>query len=140
MASIALGLAISAQRICLEHVVQRKQFGQPLFRFQSIKNMLADMEVSINAARLLVREATEMKDRGEDIRKAASEAKLFASEMATRVTKDAIQILGGYGYMRDLPLERFYRDAKLTEIGDGTSEIQRIIIADALVKQANLRN
>jgi len=79
--------------------------------------------------------AAVMKDDGKDITKTASEAKLFASEMAMKITKDAVQIFGGYGYSRELPLERFFRDAKITEIGDGTSEMQRLIIADEIVKR-----
>lgn len=136
MASIALGLSLAAQERCLEHVAQRKQFGKPLSRFQTIKNMMADMEMHISAARLLIEKAAEMKDRGESITKEASEAKLFASEMATKVTKDAVQIFGGYGYSRELPLERYFRDAKLTEIGDGTSEIQRLIIAEEVFRRS----
>jgi len=135
MAAIALGISEGAQEHCLRYVRQREQFGQKLHRFQSIKNMLADMEMNISAARLLLHNVAVMKDEGKDVTKEASEAKLFASEMAMRVTKDAIQIFGGYGYSRDLPLERFFRDAKITEIGDGTSEMQRLIIADELIKR-----
>ncbi len=135
MASIALGIAEIALHHCLNHVKERKQFGEPLAKFQTIRNMLADMEMGISAARLLVRKAASLKDQGADVTKAASEAKLFASEVATKVTKDAIQIFGGYGYMCDYPLERYFRDAKLTEIGDGTSEMQRLIIADELLKR-----
>ncbi len=134
MAAIALGIAEGAQRHCLQYVKERRQFGQSLSHFQTIKNMLADMEMNISAARLLVREAVERKDQGLNVVKAASEAKLFASEVATRVTKDAVQIFGGYGYSQEYPLERLFRDAKLTEIGDGTSEMQRLIIADEVLK------
>ena len=135
MASIALGIGEIALDHCLDYVKERKQFGEVLARFQTIRNMLADMELGISAARLLVHNAASLKDHCSNVTKAASEAKLFASEMATKVTKDAIQIFGGYGYMCDYPLERYFRDAKLTEIGDGTSEMQRLIIADELLKR-----
>ncbi|WP_025691246.1 acyl-CoA dehydrogenase family protein [Paenibacillus zanthoxyli] len=135
MAAIAVGIAEEAQRHCLQYVKQRKQFDQYLYQFQTIKNMLADMEVNLNASRLLLERAVHLKDSGKPFAKEASEAKLFASETATRITKDAVQIFGGYGYSRELPLERLFRDAKLTEIGDGTSEIQRLIIADELIKR-----
>ncbi|SHK10312.1 acyl-CoA dehydrogenase family protein [Paramaledivibacter caminithermalis] len=135
MAAIAIGIAEGAQKICLQYVKQRKQFGKYLYHFQSVKNILADMEMNINAASLLLYKACRMKDEGKQISKEASEAKLFASEMTTKVTKDAIQLLGAYGYSKDFPLERFFRDAKITEIGDGTSEIQRLIIADEIIKR-----
>jgi len=134
MAAIAIGIAEAARGMCIDYVMQRKQFGKPLHRFQLVKSMLANMEMSIDAADLLLRNGAWRKDQGKSFVKEASEAKLFASEMAAAVTKDAIQIHGGYGYSRDLPLERFFRDAKLTEIGDGTSEIQRLIIADEMIK------
>lgn len=134
MAAIALGISEAAQAQCLDYVRHRKQFGQHLYQFQSIKNKLADMEVKIRAAELLIERAAAMKDAGEDITKAASVAKLFASEAAMAITKDAVQIFGAYGYSQEYPLERFFRDAKITEIGDGTSEIQRVIIADELAK------
>ncbi|WP_239004809.1 acyl-CoA dehydrogenase family protein [Paenibacillus tepidiphilus] len=135
MAAIALGIAEESRKQCLEYVRQRKQFDQYLFQFQSIGNMLADMEMGINASELLLEKAVRLKEAGQPYMKEASEAKLFASEMVNRVTKNAIQIFGGYGYSRDLPLERYFRDAKLTEIGDGTSEIQRMIIVEELMRQ-----
>ncbi len=136
MAAIALGISEGAKKLCLKYVKQRKQFGKHLYHFQSIKNMLADMEMNISAGRLLLRNAAALKDEGKDFTKEASEAKLFASEASMKITKDAIQIFGGYGYTREFPLERYFRDAKITEIGDGTSEMQRIIIADEIVKRA----
>jgi alkylation response protein AidB-like acyl-CoA dehydrogenase len=135
MAAIAVGISEAAQKYCLQYVKQRKQFGKYIYHFQSVKNIIADMEMNINAASLLLQKATLLKDRGENITKVASEAKLFASETAMKVTKDAIQLFGAYGYSREMPLERFFRDAKITEIGDGTSEIQRIIIADEIIKR-----
>jgi alkylation response protein AidB-like acyl-CoA dehydrogenase len=135
MAAIAVGISESAQKHCLKYVKQRIQFGKSISHFQSIKNMLADMEVNINAARLMLHHAATLKDANQDVTKEASEVKLFASEMAMKITKDAIQIFGGYGYTREFPLERYFRDAKITEIGDGTSEIQRLIIADEILRR-----
>ncbi|MGC5327085.1 acyl-CoA dehydrogenase family protein [Brevibacillus sp. SYSU BS000544] len=137
MAAIALGISEEARKLCLEHVRKRKQFDQYLFQFQAIQNMLADMEMGINASELLLEKAVRLKEAGKPYTKEASEAKLFASDTATRVTRNAVQIFGGYGYSRDLPLERFFRDAKLTEIGDGTSEIQRNIIVEELMRKEN---
>jgi alkylation response protein AidB-like acyl-CoA dehydrogenase len=134
MAAIAIGISEGARDLCVDYVIQRKQFGRPLYRFQLVQSMLANMEMHISAADLLLRKGLEMRDQGKSFVKEASEAKLFASEMAVAVTRDAIQIHGANGYSRDLPLERFFRDAKLTEIGDGTSEIQRLIIADEMIK------
>ncbi len=134
MAALAIGISEGARDLCVDYVTERKQFGKPLYHFQLVKSMLANMEMSINAADLLLKKGVWMKDQGKSFMKEASEAKLFASETAVAVTKDAIQIHGGYGYSREMPLERFFRDAKLTEIGDGTSEIQRLIIADEMIK------
>lgn len=135
MASIGIGIATESRDRCIEYVKQRKQFNKQIMHFQSIKNILADMEVRISASDLLLKKATELKDNNKNYSKEASEAKLFASETAVWATQKAIQLYGGYGYSRELPLERFYRDAKLTEIGDGTSEIQRLIIADEILKK-----
>ena len=134
MAAIAIGISEGARDLCVDYVMQRKQFGKPLYRFELVKSMLANMEMKISAADLLLKKGVWMRDQGKCFVKEASEAKLFASEMAVAVTKDAIQLHGAYGYSRALPLERFFRDAKLTEIGDGTSEIQRLIIADEMIK------
>ena len=134
MAAIAVGIAEAARDRCVDYVTRRKQFGKALHRFELVQAMLADMETAIDAAQLLLKNGAWRKDRGMSFLKEASEAKLFASETAASVTKNAIQIHGGYGYSRDLPLERYFRDAKLTEIGDGTSEIQRLIIAEELMK------
>lgn len=134
MAAIAVGIAERARDLSVDYAIQRKQGGKPLYRHQLIKEMLANMEMRIDAADLLLRKGLRLRDEGKSCIKEASEAKLFASETAVAVAKDAIQIHGAYGYSRDLPLERFFRDAKLTEIGDGTSEIQRLIIADEIIK------
>ena len=127
--ALALGLAQGALDKCLVYVKERKQFGQPIGSFQAIQNMLADMVTEITAARHLVYQAAGLMDRGEPFSKESAMAKLFASETAMRATKNAIQIFGGYGYMTEYEVERFYRDAKLCEIGEGTSEIQRLVIA-----------
>ena len=138
MAALALGISEAAQKLCLDYVKQRKQFGKLIYHFQSVGNMLADMTTGVSASELLVSKAAAGIQEGRDVSLDASIAKLFASEVATRTTKDAIQIFGGYGYSRQYPLERFFRDAKLTEIGDGTSEIQRMIIIEELVKGRGL--
>jgi alkylation response protein AidB-like acyl-CoA dehydrogenase len=134
-ASIAVGLAEGARGHAVAYSKQREQSGKTISQFQSVKNLLADMDVGITAARLLVREAATLKQHSGDATRAASVAKLFASETAMRVTKDAIQVLGGVGYTQDYPVERLFRDAKYTEIVDGTSEIQRIIIADEVIRR-----
>ncbi|MEY9633424.1 alkylation response protein AidB-like acyl-CoA dehydrogenase [Bradyrhizobium japonicum] len=139
MAAIAMGITERVRDLCVDHVLRRRQFGKPLYRFQLIQRMLADMEMNISAADLLLNKATRLRDEGKSFFKEAAEAKLFASEAAVAATRDAIQIHGAQGYCRDLPLERFFRDAKLTEIGDGTSEIQRLIIADEMIKARTRR-
>jgi butyryl-CoA dehydrogenase len=130
--SMAVGIAQGAFEESLSYAKQRVQFGKPIGKNQAIQWMLADMATSIDAARLLVMRAAFLEDQGLPFSIEASMAKLFASEMAMKATRDAIQIHGGHGYMRDLPLERFYRDVKLTQIGEGTSEVQRMVIAKRL--------
>ncbi len=132
----ALGIAQAAFNLALKYSQERKQFGKFLSEFQGIKFMLADMATDISAARNLVYRAAYLKSRGKPFILAASQAKLYASEMATRVTHKAIQILGGYGYIRDYHVERYYRDARVTEMFEGTSEIQRLVIARELLKNA----
>jgi len=132
----ALGIAQAAFNLALKYSRERKQFGKFLSEFQAIKFMLADMATDISAARNLVYRAAFLKSRGKPFVMAASQAKLFASEMATRVTHKAIQVLGGYGYIRDYHVERYYRDARVTELFEGTSEIQRLVIARELLKNA----
>jgi alkylation response protein AidB-like acyl-CoA dehydrogenase len=112
----------------------RKQVGKPIAEFEAIQWMLADMATEIEAARLLVYRAARLKDAGIPFLRAASEAKLYAAETAMRVTTKAIQIHGGYGYIKDYPVERYFRDAKICEIGEGTSEIQRMVIAKELLR------
>jgi alkylation response protein AidB-like acyl-CoA dehydrogenase len=127
--AMALGLAEGAYDRALAYARERRTFGKPIGAHQAVAFMLADMKVEIEAARLLLHRAARRKDAGQSFRLEASMAKLFASEMAMRVTRNAIQVLGGYGYMAEYGVERYYRDAKLCEIGEGTSEIQRIIIS-----------
>ena len=131
--ALALGLAQGAFDKALVYARERKQFGQPIVKFQAIQNMIADMATEIAAARFLIYDAAEKAAQGLPFIKESSMAKLYASEVAMRVTKNAIQILGGYGYTTEYEVERFYRDAKLCEIGEGTSEIQRIIISRHVV-------
>ncbi|OFX20842.1 MAG: acyl-CoA dehydrogenase [Anaeromyxobacter sp. RBG_16_69_14] len=127
--ALAVGLARGALEEARAYAQERKAFGKPIAEFQAISFMLADMATETSAARLLVHRAADLADAGERFTREASMAKLFASEVAMRATSKAIQIHGGYGYTRDFPVERYFRDAKLCEIGEGTSEVQRMIIA-----------
>lgn len=129
IAAMALGIAEKAHELAIAYSMQREQFKRRLCDMQSVQNFIADSETEIEAARLLVRKGAEMFDRGEDVTKAASMAKLYASETANRVTNRAIQIHGGRGMTPDHLVEKLWRDAKLTEIGEGCSEIQRMVIA-----------
>jgi len=130
----AIGIAQAACDAALAYARERQQFGRPLAHFQAIQNKLADMAVQIEAARLLVHQAAWLKDRGRSYTKQAAMAKLFASEMSTRVAHQALQIHGGYGYMKDYAVERYYRDARVTEIYEGTSEMQRLVIARQVLR------
>ena len=132
IASQAVGIARAAFEASVAYAQTRKQFGRPIAEFGSIGNMLADMQTSINAARLLTHLAARLRSEGQPCLSEASQAKLFASEMAERVCTQAIQIHGGYGYLEDYDVERHYRDARITQIYEGTSEIQRLVIARAL--------
>jgi alkylation response protein AidB-like acyl-CoA dehydrogenase len=127
--SMALGLAEGAYAKALDYARERKTFGKPIGSHQGVAFLLADMKVEIEAARHFLLHAARLKDQGRPYRLEAAMGKLFASEMAMRVTRNAIQVLGGYGYMTEYGVERYYRDAKLCEIGEGTSEIQRIVIS-----------
>ncbi len=130
--AMSVGIARAAFEDSIEYAKQREQFGRPIGKFQGIKWMLSDMATEIDAARLLVYRAAFLEDQGLSFSKESSMAKLFASEMAMRATRNAIQIFGGYGYIREYPVERYFRDVKLCEIGEGTSEIQRIVISKKL--------
>jgi alkylation response protein AidB-like acyl-CoA dehydrogenase len=134
IAALAVGTAQGAYDAALKYSMQRKQFGRPISEFQSIQNKLADMATEIDAARLLTYRAGWMKDQGQRVTKESAMAKLFSSEIAVRVTNEAVQIHGGYGFIKDYPVEKFYRDVKLCTIGEGTSEIQRLVIARQLLK------
>jgi alkylation response protein AidB-like acyl-CoA dehydrogenase len=133
IAAQALGIAQAAYEVALAYAKERRTFGRPIGAHQAIQQKLADMSTEIDAARLLVYRAASLKDRGEPVTEAGAKAKLFASEMARRQTGEAIQILGGYGYTKEFPVERYYRDAKITEIYEGTSEIQRLVIARSVL-------
>jgi butyryl-CoA dehydrogenase len=134
IAAQATGIAQGAFEAALKWAQERMAFGHPIAQFQAIQFMLADMATEIDAARLLVRKAAWKQDSGGRFSLEAATAKLFASEMATRVAHKAIQIHGGYGYSREYPVERAYRDARITEIYEGTSEIQRLVIAAWVLK------
>ncbi|WP_459192678.1 acyl-CoA dehydrogenase [Halosimplex sp. J119] len=133
IAARSIGLAQAALDDALEYAQDREQFDQPISEFQAIQHKLADMDTKINAARYLMHAAADRKMRGERYVKEAAQAKLYASEMAREVTNEAIQIHGGYGYTKDFAVERYYRDAKLNEIYEGTSEVLRNTIADQLL-------
>jgi butyryl-CoA dehydrogenase len=137
VAAQAVGIAQGALDLAVEYARTRKQFGQSISSFQGIQFMLADMATEIEAARALVYAVARMVDSGaKDISKASAMAKLYASDVAMKVTVDAVQIFGGYGYMRDYPIEKFMRDAKITQIYEGTNQIQRNIIAGHLIKES----
>ena len=129
VAALAVGLAQGAYEAARRHAIQREQFGQPIASFQAIQFKLADMATQIEAARWLTYRAGYLKDRGRVTTLESAMAKLFASEMAVRAAEDGVQIHGGYGFVKDYPAEKFFRDVKLTTIGEGTSEIQRLVIA-----------
>lgn len=133
IAANSLGCAQGAYETALAYAKERKQFGQPLSEFQATQFKLAQMAMGIETARLMTYKAAWMRAQGMDINIAAAEAKLYASEVATRVTNEAVQILGGYGFTKDYPAEKYYRDVKLLTIGEGTSEIQRLVISRRLL-------
>ncbi|MCM2318827.1 MAG: acyl-CoA dehydrogenase family protein, partial [Pseudomonas sp.] len=132
IAAQSLGIARAAFEAALGYARDRVQFGKPIIEHQSIANLLADMHTRLNAARLMTLHAARLKSAGLPCLSEASQAKLFASEMAEQVCSSAIQIHGGYGYLEDYPVERYYRDARITQIYEGTSEIQRMLIAREL--------
>jgi butyryl-CoA dehydrogenase len=136
IAAQAVGIAQGALDAALGYAKERQQFGQPISSFQAIQFYLADMAMEIDAARLLVYKAAWAKENRKRYTLEAAQAKLFASEMAQRVTNKALQIHGGYGYTRDYDVERFFRDARITEIYEGTSEIQKLVIADWILKES----
>jgi alkylation response protein AidB-like acyl-CoA dehydrogenase len=136
IAAQAVGIAEAAFRYAAGYAARRTTFGKPIGEHQAIAFKLADMQTKIRAARLLVHEAAWMKDEGMRVTEAGARAKLYASRVANEVTDDALQVLGGYGYMKDeSPVERYYRDARVTEIYEGTSEIQRLVISRAILRE-----
>lgn len=134
IAAQAVGIAQGALDEAVPYVKQRKQFGRPIAKFQNTQFQLADMQTKVDAARLLVYRAAMAKEEGKPYTVLAAEAKLFSAETAMEVTTKAIQLLGGYGYTRDLPVERMFRDAKITEIYEGTSEVQRMVISGSMLR------
>jgi alkylation response protein AidB-like acyl-CoA dehydrogenase len=133
IAALSVGLARGAYEASLEYSKNRRQFGRPICEFEAIQFYLSEMATDIDAARLLTQRAAAAKDAGETVTKFSAQAKLFSSEIAVRVTDRAIQIHGGYGFTKDFPVEKFYRDVKLCTIGEGTSEIQKLVIAKQLL-------
>ena len=134
IASLALGMAKGALETATQYAKEREQIGQPIARFQAIAFKLADMATSIEAADLLTLQACELKTQGKAVTKESAMAKYEASEVCVRVATEGVQILGGYGYTKDFPAEKFYRDSKLCTIGEGTSEIQKLVISRELLK------
>lgn len=134
IAAQAVGIAQGAWDHAFRYSKERIAFGKPIGQFQAIQFMLAEMQTDIDAARLLTYHASVGEDRGGNYTRDSAQAKLFASEVAMRTTTKCVQIFGGYGYVTDYPVERYMRDAKITEIYEGTSEVQRIVIAHSLLK------
>ena len=134
IAALSLGIARGAYDAALKYSKEREQFGQPISNFQAIAFKLADMATQIEAATLLTMQAADLKNRGESVTKESAFAKYYASEVAVKVSNEAVQIFGGYGYTKDFPVEKFYRDSKLCTIGEGTSEIQKLVIARNILK------
>lgn len=135
IASLALGIAKGAYEAALKYSKEREQFGKPISSFQGISFKLADMATSIEASELLIMNAVFRKDFGLKLTKESAMAKLFASETAVKVADEAVQVFGGYGYLKDFPVEKFYRDAKLCTIGEGTSEIQKLVISREILSE-----
>ncbi len=134
IAALSLGIATGAYRASVQYAKEREQFGQPIANFQAIGFKLADMATKIEAAELLTMQAADMKNRGEKVTKEGAFAKYYASEVAVEVATDGVQIFGGYGYTKEYPVEKFYRDSKLCTIGEGTSEIQKLVISREVLK------
>ncbi|MBC7851287.1 MAG: acyl-CoA dehydrogenase family protein, partial [Chitinophagaceae bacterium] len=134
IAALSLGIAQGAFEAALKYSHERHQFNQPISAFQGIAFKLADMATKIEAAKLLTFRSAEMKQRGQNVTKESAMAKLYASEVAVDVANEGVQIFGGYGYTKDFPAEKYYRDAKLCTIGEGTSEIQKLVISRMILK------
>jgi alkylation response protein AidB-like acyl-CoA dehydrogenase len=134
IAAMALGIAKGAMDASVKYAQERKQFGKSIGEFQGIAFKLADMKTQIEAAELLTMRAADLKNRGISVNKESAMAKLYASEVAVKITNEAVQIFGGYGFLKDFPVEKFYRDVKLCTIGEGTSEIQKLVISRAILR------
>lgn len=134
IAALSVGIATGAYEAALRYSKERHQFNQPIANFQGISFKLADMATAVEAASLLTYRAGELKDRGMDVTRESAMAKLYASEIAVKAANDCVQIFGGYGYTKDFPAEKYYRDAKLCTIGEGTSEIQKLVISRSILK------
>lgn len=132
--ALALGIAKGALDASVQYSKEREQFGQPISNFQAIAFKLADMATEIEASEMLLSEAADLKNRGENVTKVSAMAKYYASEVSVKVATEAVQIFGGYGYTKDFPVEKFYRDCKLCTIGEGTSEIQKLVISREILK------
>jgi len=135
IAALAMGIAKGAYEASVKYAKEREQFGKPISKFQGISFKLADMATKVSAAELLIRKAADMKNKGKNITKESAMAKYYASEIAVEISTDAVQIFGGYGYIKDFPVEKFYRDSKLCTIGEGTSEIQKLVISRVILKE-----
>lgn len=134
IAALGVGIAMGAFDAAVQYSKEREQFGKVISRFQAVSFKLADMATSIEAAHLLTMHAADKKNRGEVMTKEGAMAKLYSSEVAVSVSNDAVQVFGGYGYTKDFPVEKFYRDSKLCTIGEGTSEIQKLVISRQIIK------
>ena len=134
IAALGLGIAKGAYQAALQYSKEREQFGKPISHFQAIAFKLADMVTEIEASELLIYSAADKKNKGEHMTKEGAMAKYYSSEIAVKIANDAVQVLGGYGYTKDFPVERYYRDSKLCTIGEGTSEIQKLVIAKQILK------
>jgi alkylation response protein AidB-like acyl-CoA dehydrogenase len=134
IAALSLGIAKGAYEASLKYAKERHQFDQPIANFQAIAFKLADMATQIEASEMLIYQSADLKNRGEKMTKESAMAKYYASEVCVRVATDAVQIFGGYGYTKDFPVEKYYRDSKLCTIGEGTSEIQKLVISRDILK------
>ena len=134
IAALSLGISKGAFEASVKYSKEREQFGKPISEFQAIGFKLADMATEIEASELLILQAGDLKNKGKKMTKESAYAKYYASEVCVRVSTEAVQIFGGYGYTKDFPVEKFYRDSKLCTIGEGTSEIQKLVIAREILK------
>src|SRR5690606_10219296 len=135
IAALSLGISEGAFEAAVQYSKERHQFDQPISNFQAISFKLADMATKIEASKMLIYQAADMKNRGEKMTKESAMAKYYASEACVEISTDAVQIFGGYGYTKDFPVEKFYRDSKLCTIGEGTSEIQKLVISRDILSQ-----